>query len=183
MAMCKYFLIISLFFNSLSKAQTPMNWLIPHVAGVTSNPFLTSGAGSSLRNDYGNYVGFKFTVGASNLVVTSLGRWVVSGNSGTHTLVIRDAGNSTVATASLNTSGLSVGFNYVSITPVTLTAGAVYYCFSLESASGDQWYQDFSITSTADATVNASAYIDAGGLNTNTIGTFSYVPTNFKYHL
>jgi hypothetical protein len=182
--MRKLFLIGLLFLTITSKAQTPMNWLIaPHVAAVVSNPFLTSGAGSTLRNDYGNYVGFKFTVGSTPIVLTSLGRWVVSGNSGTHTLVIRDGSNSTIVSASINTSGLGVGYNYVSITPTTLSANTVYCMFSLESSGGDQWYQSFSITSTADATVNASAYIDGSGLNTNDIGTFAYVPVNFKYHL
>src|SRR6266571_8320312 len=50
----------------------------PLVTGVTTNGFL--------RNDASAWVGFQFTVGGVPITVSSLGRWVVSGNSGTHTV-------------------------------------------------------------------------------------------------
>jgi hypothetical protein len=46
--------------------------------------FVTGQTLGSLRNDFSNWVGFRFTVGSSNITVGELGRWVVSGNSGTH---------------------------------------------------------------------------------------------------
>ena len=53
-----------------------------------------------------------------------LGRWVVSGNSGMHTLTIYDvAAASVIATVVINTSGATPGqYLYGSITPITLVA-------------------------------------------------------------
>lgn len=182
--MCKLLLI--LLFPAFASAQSPMKKLVAKNASATpvvSDPFITDDpVGATPQNNYGDYIGFGFTVGASDIVVTSIGRWVISGNSGTHTLKIVNGSNVTMATASLNTSGLSVGYNYASCTPTTLTAGTTYYVFSLESNGGDQWYNYQNHTTTADGTIIGAYYI-AGAITLAAGGTFVYGPVNFKYHL
>lgn len=157
-------------------------------AGNTS--FVTGvNLGSEIRNDFGDYVGMKFTVGSSGLTVKELGRYFVSGNSGTHTLKIVKVGDgSTVATASINmSSGTAdaLGYKYVSITPVTLTANTAYYLASLEVNGGDQWYGRLDtgmpqLTTTSAATVNTAVYYMNSVWNEYGTGR-CYVPLNFKY--
>lgn len=174
----------------LVEAQTPLHRLLKKPAsGVAPITFITSSPSSSPRNNFDGGVGFGFTVGASNITVTELGRWVISGNSGSHLIKIVDAAGAIVGTgsATLNTSGLSVGYNYVSITPLVLTAGNTYYLVSDEANGGDQWNDEQPVTSTADATVIGSYYIiGTGGFNPPQLaasGVRAYVPVNFKYHL
>src|SRR4051812_29758988 len=68
----------------------------PSGGGGSDTEIVTSADTSgSTRNDTTGEVGFQFTVQGGNIVVTSLGRWVLSGNSGTHLLVLRSADCST----------------------------------------------------------------------------------------
>ena len=85
-------------------------------------------------------VGYKFTVGASNVVLYSLGRYVTTGNSGTHTLrLVGSTGTVTIASAVINTSGATAGtYVYASVGPILLSAGNTYYIVSDESS--DQYY-------------------------------------------
>src|ERR1700722_11085797 len=81
------------------------------------------------------------------LVVNQLARWVVSGNSGTHTVKLVDASTGTDlpgGSVSVNTSGAKAGqYLYASLTaPLTLTSGHQYYLMSSETLGGDQWYDD-----------------------------------------
>ena len=55
---------------------------------------------STLRNDYFAFVGLKLVVRSIPLVVTELGRWVVSGNIGTHTVKLVDTSGTGVITES-----------------------------------------------------------------------------------
>jgi hypothetical protein len=148
---------------------------IPVTAFVTSSPSVLT-----TRNDATLNVGFELTVGSTGITVTQLGRWVISGNSGTHTLAIYDASCALVVSTTINTSGLSVGYNYVSITPTVLSASTVYYIMSSETASGDLWYDNETYTSTADGTITHSAFSTC---NANNSTGYSYVPVNFKYYL
>ena len=143
--------------------------------------FLTSTPSGDLRNNYGDYVGFRFKTGSLPMNVTALGRWVVSGNSGSHTIKIATTTNTIVASATINTSGLGVGYNYVSITPVTLAANTFYYVVSLEVNGGDKWHDQQSATSTTAGNSLASAYQLGGTFAIGNTGQ-SYVPTNFKYY-
>jgi hypothetical protein len=137
---------------------------------VTGDPYITGYSSlGSLRNDFGSWVGFQITVGASDMTVTHLGRWVVSGNSGSHDIAIFDGTNiatDSIATANVNTSGQpSDDLTYTALgSPVNLTSGNTYYVMSLESNGGDQWYNyDGTIpTTTADAVLDQSCY-DSGG--------------------
>ena len=88
-----------------------------------------------------------FSVSATHQV-TSLGRWVVSGNSASHavSLYLSTGGGAGTLLGSVTvaTSGATAGqFAYVALgTPVTLSAGNTYFLMSLESNGGDQWYDD-----------------------------------------
>lgn len=150
-----------------------------HVVPPVSTEFITSSLATSLRNDFSGEVGFGFTVGASNITVTDLGRWVVSGNSGSHNLRITD-GAVNLVTASVNTAGQPVGYLYTPCTPTVLLAGVTYYLFSTEVNTGDQWYNEGVVTSTAVATILGSYYIFPG-ITLSTAGSYTFVPVNFKY--
>jgi hypothetical protein len=142
----------------------------------------------TLRNNLTGFAGMKFTVGSTPLTVTSLGRIFVTGNSGTHTVKVVNAGTGAdVAGASvsinMSTGTPSNGFKYVALAaPVILTANTAYYLVSQETSGGDQWY-DFNtvLTTTTGATVNnavsrpSNSWVAAGTANN------SYVPVDFKY--
>jgi hypothetical protein len=101
-------------------------------------------------------------VGAADLRVSALGRWVVEGNSGSHTVKVVDAatGND-VASAVVNTAGAPAGtFRYVDLSaPLTLRAGASYYLVSEETAGGDAWYDyDTRLVTTSAATGTGAVY-------------------------
>lgn len=155
----------------------------PATAGSTA--FITTPSGSSTPHaGFNGWVGCGFTVGGSNITVTDLGRWVISGNSASHDLTIMDGSGAILVTATINTSGLSVGYNYVSCTPTVLTAGNTYYIMSLETSGGDQFYDIGTVTSTAAGTIITSNYAFFGGPPlTASSGSVSYVPVNFKYYL
>ncbi len=97
----------------------------------------------------GNYndrvgVGFKFTnTTGTDIVITQLGRWTVSGNSQTHLLGIytTTAFSSPVASVTVNTSGATPAqFLYgVLSSPYTLVSGATVYIMSGENSGGDRW--------------------------------------------
>jgi len=139
-----------------------------------------------LRNDFSGWVGMKFTVGANGMTVSSLGRIFVAGNNGVHTVkLVHASDGSDVAGASVSVSlaGGTVGqFSYVPLgVAVSLPAGASYYLVSQESASGDQWYDWGTVSTTTSAAVNGAVY-SSDGTNWITIGgaNSSYVPPNLK---
>ena len=152
-------------------------------------PWLTSFTPGPTRRNYPDFVGLKFTVGAANLTVTALGRWVIAGNTQTHvvklvvaaTKVDVPGGAVTVATA-----GQPGGaFTYVELpAPLTLTAGAAYYLASKENDAGDYWYDSpgTTVTGTAVATANDSAFYYAAAWSESGVGPgAAYVPPNFLY--
>ncbi len=58
----------------------------PAFAQTADRSFTTGLTLGTLRNNYTGFTGMKFTVGATALKVTTLGRIIVSGNSQTHTV-------------------------------------------------------------------------------------------------
>lgn len=184
--MKRWITIIALFIAaSLGTASTIDGPMVPS-GGAASSAVITGQSLGTLRNNFSGIVGFKFTVGAANITVTDLGRWVPSGNSGSHTIYLTDASGTVLASVSVNTSGQPVAYLYGSITPTVLTAAAAYCIISQETSSGDQFYDDdTTLTSTADITVTTSCYTTSvgGSISTSTGGLHSYGPSNFKYHL
>jgi hypothetical protein len=144
-------------------------------------------SGQGLRSDFSGWVGMKFTVGSNSLTVTSLGRLCVAGNNATHDVELLSANTGAVlagGSAQVNMSACTPG-QFVSVslsTPITLASNASYFLASQESAGGDKWYDLGQITTTADASSNASVYsydgsrwLPISGPNT------SYVPPTFGY--
>lgn len=179
-------ILLILLFTTGADAQTPLHRLLKRpTSSPSSTAFISSSPVTSLRSDFSGCVGFRFTVGASNITVTDLGRWVVSGNSGSHTVKITDASGSILASVSVNTSGQPVGFLYGSITPLVLTSGVTYTILSEEFNAGDQWYEVGAVTPAGDATIEGGSYqLSCSGAPALVYaGTESYVTVNFKYHL
>lgn len=143
----------------------------------------------TVRNNYGDYVGFKFTVGATPIHVTQLGRYILSTHSQTHPIKITANGNQTaLATCSVDASLTSPGnFGYCTLSsPLTLNANTTYVILSLEYSGGDTWYDADSVLGPP-YHVDISAFPGAvyqlsGGLNDAGLGTYrSYVPVNFVF--
>lgn len=134
--------------------------------GAAETVAISQNVAGTLRNNYSGWVGCKITIGASNLEVTSLGRWVTAGNNQTHTIEVRNSVGAVVATASVNTAGAPAGnFKFTNIIPVSLSAGAVYYVLSQETLGQDQWY-DFNNTVTPAATLTVNNAAWTGGTGT-----------------
>ena len=138
---------------------------------------------TTLRNNFAGRVGFKFTVGGANISVTHLGRMMISGNSGTHTLVIYDwtaAGD--IGSVSVNMSGGTVGqFVYGALgSPVTLVAGQSYSIESTEASGGDQWYDGGVAVNydTSIGTINSGVFSDTS--TSGAAGTM-FGPVSFKF--
>jgi hypothetical protein len=141
---------------------------------------------SPVRNDFSGWVGMRFDVGASGMVVSALGRIVLPGNSGAHTVKLVQASNGMDvpgASASVSLAGATAGqFSYTSLpSPIVLPANGSYYLVSQESAGGDQWY-DFGTISTTTAGAVTNAVYSTDSTNWNLLGgaNSSYVPPNLK---
>jgi hypothetical protein len=150
--------------------------------------FLTSvNANAAKRNDFGSWAGFRFTVGATPLVVQSVGRWCVAGNSGTHTVKFVTALGVDVAngSASVSMSGCTANqFVYAPLSSaLTLAANTTYFLASLEALGGDQFLESSEVASTTAGIVASSAYYDGVKWVSINNGATSYVAPNFKYSL
>lgn len=154
--------------------------------GATGSPFITAYTTVGTRNDFDGCVGFKFTVGGSNITITDLGRWKISGNTGTHTVKITATDGTVIVSASVDlTTGSAGGFVYASCTPTVLNASTTYCCLSAEANGGDQWYDSAAVDSTASgATIGFDVYqVACSGAPTDAnSGVRSYVPPNFKFY-
>jgi hypothetical protein len=133
----------------------------------TGTSFVTSFTKSTLRNDWSGWVGYKFTVGASNVSVTSLGRYVVPGSTGSHMVKLVSATNGmdvAGGVVTVATSGASPdAFAYTALpSAVNLTANTTYYLVSQETSGGDRWY-DFTSNpvTTSVASIGGIAYSSA----------------------
>jgi hypothetical protein len=147
---------------------------------------VTSFTAAGARNDYGNFVGMKFTVGSTPMTVTALGRVCVPGNSGIHTLKLLNAATGVDVpggSISVNMAGCTAGqFTYAALPgSVVLTANNSYFLASGETAGGDQWYNVGPITSTGAAAVNSAVYFDGANWIPIAGSNSSYVPPNLLY--
>lgn len=150
----------------------------PVITGLTPS--------ATTRTDALARVGFKFTVGATALSVTDLGRYVVSAG-GAHTVrIIRVSDLVEMASASVNTAGGTPGtFVYTALgSAVTLAAGIAYYLVSAET-NGDQWKEfDNALVSTGDVSLTKAVYSSDNTTYTESGGAGDgWVPPNFKYDL
>jgi len=152
-------------------------------AGVPGTAFLTGHPATSLRNDFAGYVGFRFTVGGSPVTISQLGRWVVPGNSQTHTVKLVNAAGVDVAggAVSLNLSGAPQGiYSYAPLTaPIILAANTSYYLLTQEFAGGDQWYDYGAVSANGAAVVNGAAYQSNGSYYVTKQSGTGYGTPNF----
>jgi hypothetical protein len=147
----------------------------------------------TLRNNWPAPVGMQITVGASPITVTSLGRWMFSGNTQAHQLTLVDVNNVNLGSVTVNMAGKPVGqFVYATLSsPVVLSASHVYYVLSGENQGGDFWYDnDAVVATTADAHLDHSVYEDSTGgpVHSGQGSGFGqanhpYGPVDFQYSL
>lgn len=150
---------------------------------------ITSSTLGTLRRNSNNWFGMKITVGAQPITVYSLGRVFVSGNTGTHTVKIVRASDSTdVPNGSVPismTGGTPGVIKYANLaTPVTLAANTSYYIASKEVKNGDYWHDsNTAVISTPAATVNGRVTSTNGSTWDTSGGVLgqAYVPVSFKY--
>jgi len=139
-----------------------------------------------LRNNWNGSVGFQFQVGSAPLVVTELGRWVVSGNSGTHTVQLFNSVGTPLpgGSVTVNTAGQIAGeFAYAPLnTPLTLAANTTYAVMSQEVGGGDQWY-DYGNTQITLSPVASGAFAVWAPPYTGAVGGSgrSYGPVNLRF--
>ncbi len=185
---------VSLSSDSVSTVSTVTASTSPAISTAVSStaavagggqPFVTGQSLGTLRNNYTGWAGTELTVGSTALTVSSLGRWVVSGNTGTHSVELVQASNGAVlGTVSVATSGLAPGFTYATLSaPVTLAANTSYYLLSYETSGQDQWYNaDTTLTPSGVATIpNAEYSVNNGAFNAVASANASFGPVNFLY--
>jgi len=139
-----------------------------------------------LRNDFSGWVGMKLTVGSSDLTVKALGRIVVSGNAGVHSVKLVRASDGTDVPGGWVSIATVIGtpgqFQYVTLpSPVTLTANTAYYLVSAEVNGGDTWYDHGTLSSASVAIVNNSIYFYNGAWISVDTSSTSYGPVSLLY--
>ncbi len=152
--------------------------------------FLTGQTLGPLRNSYTGWVGMTFTVGTSVVTVTELGRWVVAGNTQTHTVKLVNAATGADVgggSAGVNTAGAAGGqYKYAALAaPVTLAANTSYHLVTYETAGGDWWY-DWNTRVTTTTVARAAGPVYGGTAGVWYPGTWAaanqiYGPVNFRY--
>lgn len=147
---------------------------LPETAWVTDNP------ATSTRNDVSGCVGLLLGPNGANITVSSLGLFVLSGNTESVDVTIRTATDGIIATATFDTSMLSPGWNYLPAS-CTLTNGSGYRLLRTVTMGGDSWNGEWIPTVTSAAIVTNNTYsATCASFNDYNPGTcFSGV--NFKY--
>jgi len=180
----------SVTFNQVDAA--PGNGYVP--AGFMYYPptknFVTSQTLSTTkRNNSGSRLGMKFTTGANPLIIRELGRWVISGNAGTHTVKLVVAGTDADVpggAVSIATAAAPVGYKFVALdAPLTLAANTAYYLVSQETSGGDEWYEannTLTYPGTV-ATVNNAVYSSGATYVAAYSANNCYGPLSFRYSL
>jgi hypothetical protein len=126
-----------------------------------------------------------FTVGAKDRIVTHLGRWKFSGNTGKHDLLLRDvtAGWVIAARATIDLStGAADTWNYVQLAaPTRLKAGHQYLFLDMSSVSGgDTWAQVSPVAMDGNATSNGIA-VEVSSMYSFVRGTSRTDPLSLGY--
>jgi RHS repeat-associated protein len=144
--------------------------------------------GGRPRNDFSGWVGCQLKAGATPLIISQLGRYVLTGNSGSHVLkLVRSDGTDIPgASTTINLSGLAVGqFGYAPLTnPVILEANSVVYLVSQEFSGGDTWFDSNAMVFAAGAaTVLGAVSAPVGSRSFTLIGgtNQTYGPVDVKF--
>lgn len=165
----------------------------PYPSGVGGlgpvQEFMLTATIGSTRNNHGNALGFRFTVGASPMTVSELGRWRFSANTESHLVkIVEDAvGFATLASVSIDmSSGTADTFKFAAITPIVLSASTDYILASDEVNGGDIWGDDnmTGITTTGDGMITSSVFqTGPTAWQSNSGGEKSFIPVSFKYQV
>ena len=171
-----------------STSQTGSQAFSLTIYNLGYTPFVTSKTLGTVRNDYSGWVGMAIQIGSSDITANSLGRIVVAGNSGTHTVKIADSTGTDVAGGSVSVSmsgGTPGSFVYGNLaSPVTLSAGATYYILSQEASGGDQWYDyNTTVQTTSVASVTSAAFGSGSPYSAAGSAGQTYAPVDFLYGL
>jgi hypothetical protein len=152
--------------------------------------FVLSETTGTPRNNYAGWVGMSVTVGSVSLNVSSLGRIVLAGNTGSHVVKIVDAATGAdlpQGAVTVGTAGAAPGSIVYAALPglVTLNAYATYYILSQETQGGDSWCElNTSAQTRSDAFLNGPVYGTASPFVTTTgLAGHTYVPVDFQYTL
>jgi hypothetical protein len=151
---------------------------------IYASNVLTAATAGTIRNNYSGNVGMKYTTGSLPYYVTSLGRYFVTGNTGSHTLAIYRSGDGALI-ASCNVAMASgsadaLGFKYCALAaPAVLAPSTAYYIVTNETSGGDSWSDDNSTISLSTGARNSSIY-QSGGTWAAGPGTASYGPVNIR---
>ncbi|HLG95329.1 MAG TPA: hypothetical protein VKX49_03340, partial [Bryobacteraceae bacterium] len=156
------------------------------VVSTTGTNFILSLTPGTLRNNFSGWVGMSVAVGSSPLSVTALGRFVASGNTGTHTLKIVDGNGNDISGAStqVNTAAFAAGGFAYGLLPsaIRLSANTTYYILSQETATGDRWYDnDTTAKPQPIGLILGPAYGNGSYNVVSNMGTHVYVPVDFQY--
>lgn len=158
--------------------------------GTCTDPSIVTGHTLGTTRTDSFWAGF-YTFTNKSVIITCVGRWVISGNNQTHTVEIvtgtPGTGPWTVqGSASVNTSGATAGqFLYATLSsPITVGNGVYLYILSDETAGIDAWYSDDStITQSADFTPQNSCYSTANTtFLAHNAAPAAYGLVDFKYH-
>ncbi len=141
----------------------------------------------TLRNNYSGWVGMRFVVGSSPLLVRALGRIYINGNTQTHELrLIHAETKATVASVLWTPPGEihnQIGYSPLTA-PVTLSPKTEYYLVSKETADGDSFYSYNTVVPTT-AAVRVLSAIESDNGRTWTPGEASgsgkYGPVSLIY--
>ena len=171
--------------NSATSAAVSINVLNPTLPPPLGKPLILGQNLGTVRNNFSGFLGMRFTVGSAAITVSSLGRFVVSGNSGSHVVkLVRASDGADVAGGSVTvgTGGATAGaYQYKALaSAITLPAGTSYYLVSQEVAGGDQWYDYCPVANNSGVTIVEPVY-DAGGYYVVPAVGYSYVPVNLLY--
>jgi RHS repeat-associated protein len=157
--------------------------------GGTATELITSVTAGGVRNNFDGWVGFKFVTGDRPMSVTHLGRYVLSGNTASHTVKIvkPDGSDLSGASVSVPTSGATAGqYTHAALSsPVTLAPNTAYFIISGESSGGDTWYEFNTALTPGVGTVAGPVFANYYSTNYTDNSAYypgwSYVPPGLKY--
>jgi len=156
-------------------------------------PFIKDQTLGTVRKDT-SFFGMTIVVGPDTLRVVTLGRWFITGNTGTHRIKLVDADDPTgqLGLVTVSMVGAEEGFyKYGSLVPnVPLIPGHRYHIVSEELNPGDEFYdQDTTVrydepNTVTPAIVESGVQSDNPGLY-NPVGgpEHSFGPVNFEYFI
>jgi RHS repeat-associated protein len=140
-------------------------------SGGSTSSLISNGAlTATLRNDFTGFVGASITVGSSPVVVSELGRWKISGNSGSHLIKLVRASDSADVPGGAVTVNLTSGtvgtFVYGALpAPITLESFTTYYLICQEYLSGDTWYNENQpVVAATGLTINSAVWRNGSGV-------------------